>query len=145
MNDQRSVTEQLQDLIRLANEKGMYDAADWLRARIPVWPAVPDVKYAVTLHLITGRYGIARVRDGRVVQDFLEEDARRACELLNAETKREERIEKAIKEKVDDASKSWCWCSDYQSSGVPCPPGTCPNAPKTAYVDEPGQREADEP
>lgn len=23
-----------------------------------------------------------------------------------------------------------CYCSDYQSSGLPCPPGKCPNAPK---------------
>jgi hypothetical protein len=30
MTDQRSVTEQLQDLIAVANQKGMYDAADYL-------------------------------------------------------------------------------------------------------------------
>lgn len=30
MNDQRSVTEQLRDLIAVANQKGLYDAADYL-------------------------------------------------------------------------------------------------------------------
>jgi hypothetical protein len=23
-----------------------------------------------------------------------------------------------------------CYCSEYQSSGLPCPPGKCPNVPK---------------
>jgi hypothetical protein len=31
--DQRSVMDQLDELIRLATERGMYDAADWLRER----------------------------------------------------------------------------------------------------------------
>lgn len=35
MPDQRSVAEQLQDLERLANQNGLYDAADWLRERRP--------------------------------------------------------------------------------------------------------------
>jgi hypothetical protein len=35
--DQRSLTDQLDDLYRLAIEKGMYDAADWMRLKaIPV-------------------------------------------------------------------------------------------------------------
>lgn len=53
------------------------------------------MKYAVTLHLITGRYGIARVQDGRIIADFLEVDARKACELLNADAERREKIGKA--------------------------------------------------
>lgn len=32
MNDQRSVTDQLHDLISIANSHGLYDAADWLSA-----------------------------------------------------------------------------------------------------------------
>ena len=31
MNDQRSLTDQLKDLILIAEEKGMYDAADFLK------------------------------------------------------------------------------------------------------------------
>jgi hypothetical protein len=34
VQDQRSLTDQLKDLILLANRNGMYDAADWLQARI---------------------------------------------------------------------------------------------------------------
>jgi hypothetical protein len=34
MNDQRSVTDQLQSLIPLANKAGLYDAADWLTTRL---------------------------------------------------------------------------------------------------------------
>jgi hypothetical protein len=30
MPDQRSVSDQLHDLVKLANERGMYDAADWI-------------------------------------------------------------------------------------------------------------------
>jgi hypothetical protein len=36
MNDQRSVTDQLQDLITLANKNGLYDAADWVQSRMKV-------------------------------------------------------------------------------------------------------------
>jgi hypothetical protein len=28
-----------------------------------------------------------------------------------------------------------CYCSDFNSAGLPCPPGKCPNAPKTASAD----------
>lgn len=36
MPDQRSVTDQLKDLIRLAHQNGLYDAADWVMARMSV-------------------------------------------------------------------------------------------------------------
>jgi len=44
MSDQRSLTEQLHDLHRLAVERGMYDAADWLE-----WAMTPPSRrsYAV--------------------------------------------------------------------------------------------------
>jgi len=32
--DQRSVTEQLKDLIVLANQHGLYDAADWVKTQL---------------------------------------------------------------------------------------------------------------
>lgn len=32
--DQRSVTDQLKDLVILADHNGLYDAADWLRVRL---------------------------------------------------------------------------------------------------------------
>ena len=32
--DQRSVTDQLNELVLLANRNGLYDAADWLRERL---------------------------------------------------------------------------------------------------------------
>jgi hypothetical protein len=35
MNDQRSVTDQLETLLSLANKNGLYDAADWLKTRMP--------------------------------------------------------------------------------------------------------------
>jgi hypothetical protein len=35
MPDQRSVTDQLQTLLGLANQNGLYDAADWLQQRVP--------------------------------------------------------------------------------------------------------------
>jgi hypothetical protein len=39
MNDQRSVADQLNDLHALAIERGMYDAADWLKRRAnEYWP-----------------------------------------------------------------------------------------------------------
>lgn len=28
-----------------------------------------------------------------------------------------------------DGASGACHCTDYQSSGLPCPPGTCPNNP----------------
>jgi len=28
-----------------------------------------------------------------------------------------------------------CYCSEYQSSGIPCPPGKCPNVPKKQEPD----------
>jgi hypothetical protein len=34
VNDQRSVTDQLKELVLLADRNGLYDAADWLRARL---------------------------------------------------------------------------------------------------------------
>lgn len=34
MNDQRSVTEQLRELVALANKTGLYDAADWIVERM---------------------------------------------------------------------------------------------------------------
>lgn len=34
MQDQRSVTDQLETLIELAHKNGLYDAADWVRARL---------------------------------------------------------------------------------------------------------------
>lgn len=34
MNDQRSLTDQLETLYGLANKNGLYDAADWLRQRL---------------------------------------------------------------------------------------------------------------
>lgn len=34
MNDQRSLQEQLTDLIVEANKRGMYDAADWIARQI---------------------------------------------------------------------------------------------------------------
>ena len=34
MNDQRSLTDQLETLYGLANKNGLYDAADWLRAKL---------------------------------------------------------------------------------------------------------------
>lgn len=33
MPDQRSVTDQLEDLIAIATQRKMYDAVDWIRAR----------------------------------------------------------------------------------------------------------------
>ncbi len=36
MNSQRSVTDQLLYVIRLAIDAGMYDAADWIQARMEV-------------------------------------------------------------------------------------------------------------
>jgi len=45
MNDQRSTTDQLQDLVRLANAHGLYDAADFVRAAIERrGETVPDIK-----------------------------------------------------------------------------------------------------
>jgi hypothetical protein len=49
VNDQRSTTEQLRDLIGIANERGLYDAADFcrrevervdarMRTRLDSWP-----------------------------------------------------------------------------------------------------------
>jgi len=35
MNSQASVTDQLMDLVKLANKNGLYDAADWLSQRLP--------------------------------------------------------------------------------------------------------------
>jgi hypothetical protein len=35
MPDQRSVTDQLKTLLELANKNGLYDAADWLKQRMP--------------------------------------------------------------------------------------------------------------
>jgi hypothetical protein len=32
--DQRSVTDQLNDLVTLANKHGLYDAADWLKSTL---------------------------------------------------------------------------------------------------------------
>ena len=34
MNDQRSTTDQLNDLVRLANKSGSYDAADWIKHKL---------------------------------------------------------------------------------------------------------------
>lgn len=34
MPDQRSVTDQLKDLVVLANRRGLYDAADWIQSRL---------------------------------------------------------------------------------------------------------------
>lgn len=31
MNDQRSLSDQIADLLAIADERGMYDASDWLR------------------------------------------------------------------------------------------------------------------
>lgn len=38
MNDQRSLQDQLQSLLQLANQNGLYDAADWLSRQIPCLP-----------------------------------------------------------------------------------------------------------
>lgn len=40
--DQRSVTDQLRDLVLLANQNGLYDAADWLQARLDQSSRVSD-------------------------------------------------------------------------------------------------------
>lgn len=40
--DQRSVMDQLKDLVLLANQNGLYDAADWLRARLDQSSGVRD-------------------------------------------------------------------------------------------------------
>jgi hypothetical protein len=40
MNDQRSVTDQMRDLVQLANRNGLYDAADWVNRFFP-WPDQP--------------------------------------------------------------------------------------------------------
>lgn len=34
MNGERSVTDQLRDAVRLCNDEGYYDAADWIDARL---------------------------------------------------------------------------------------------------------------
>ena len=34
MNDQRSLNDQLKSLIELANENGLYDAADWIESTL---------------------------------------------------------------------------------------------------------------
>lgn len=34
MPDQRCVTEQLRDLVQMANERGLYDATDWIARRM---------------------------------------------------------------------------------------------------------------
>jgi len=34
MPDQRSVTDQLKDLIKFANQNGLYDAADWIQSQL---------------------------------------------------------------------------------------------------------------
>lgn len=36
-NDQRSTLDQLRDLLRLANQHGLYDAADYLTQHIEKW------------------------------------------------------------------------------------------------------------
>jgi hypothetical protein len=35
MNDQRSLTDQMRDLIPIANRKGLYDAADYIEKHFP--------------------------------------------------------------------------------------------------------------
>jgi len=35
-NDQRSTTDQLQDLVRLADKNGLYDASDWIKNKLEV-------------------------------------------------------------------------------------------------------------
>ena len=42
MPDQRSVTDQLQTLLGLANKNGLYDAADWLKQRMETEEPVPE-------------------------------------------------------------------------------------------------------
>lgn len=37
MPDQRSTYEQLVSLYRLANQNGLYDAADWLKVQLEQW------------------------------------------------------------------------------------------------------------
>lgn len=34
MQDQSALTEQLQKLLQLAHQNGLYDAADWIKARM---------------------------------------------------------------------------------------------------------------
>jgi hypothetical protein len=46
MPDQRAVTEQLADLIRLANEHGLYDAADWVKRELDSGIAQLDSRIA---------------------------------------------------------------------------------------------------
>ena len=41
MNDQRSVTDQMWDLVLLAQQQGLYDAADWIKRFFP-WPQAQD-------------------------------------------------------------------------------------------------------
>jgi hypothetical protein len=47
MPRQDSVTDQLWDLVDLANKNGMYDAADWLAAHIPHPPNVSRREYCI--------------------------------------------------------------------------------------------------
>lgn len=49
VNDQRSLKDQLKTLYQLANKNGLYDAADWLRDKIPELPVDPDLKPKVKL------------------------------------------------------------------------------------------------
>jgi hypothetical protein len=46
VNDQRSVTDQLRDLVQVAYERKMYDAADWIMERcetVKITSQVPAV------------------------------------------------------------------------------------------------------
>ena len=76
--------------------------------------------------------GCGRVTVFTIAQVWLGDPAlastRAAIDELNRQAK-------ALEPSVPDApsmgdSKNWCYCSEYQSSGLPCMPGTCPNVPK---------------
>jgi hypothetical protein len=41
------------------------------------------------------------------------------------------------KHKLENEASAWCECSDRMSGGVPCPPGTCPNAGKPPRQEKP--------
>lgn len=54
MNDQRSVKEQLDDLIRLAHKDGLYDASDWIIRHIEEdKKKIESIKHSIKEYLKT--------------------------------------------------------------------------------------------
>jgi hypothetical protein len=59
MNSQASVTDQLLDLVKLANKNGLYDAADWLSQKLPT-PEMDPIPQTASEHFAHNLLRMAR-------------------------------------------------------------------------------------